>query len=77
MSPKVITLWYRPPELLFGAKYYGPAVDMWSIGCIFAQILLRRVFLHGKTEMEQVKTNKFKMKSKNNYFLISYNLFFK
>jgi len=45
MSPNVVTRWYRPPELLFGANYYGPAVDMWSVGCVFAQILLRRPFL--------------------------------
>lgn len=32
----VVTLWYRAPELLYGASYYGPAIDMWSVGCIFA-----------------------------------------
>jgi len=32
---KVITLWYRPPELLLGEERYGPAVDIWSCGCVF------------------------------------------
>lgn len=33
--------WYRPPELLFGAKNYGVGVDMWAVGCILAELLLR------------------------------------
>ena len=40
---KVITLWYRPPELLLGEERYGPAVDVWScgsdaVGCVFAVV---------------------------------------
>ena len=35
-TSQVFTRWYRPPELLFGASTYGPAVDMWAAGCIFA-----------------------------------------
>ena len=42
LTNRVITLWYRPPELLLGTQSYGPAVDMWSAGCIFAELL------HGK-----------------------------
>jgi cyclin-dependent kinase 7 len=41
MSHVVITLWYRPPELLFGAKHYSGAVDVWSMGMVFAELLLR------------------------------------
>ena len=37
-TPEVITLWYRPPELLFGSRFYSAAVDMWSVGCIFAEM---------------------------------------
>lgn len=37
-SNEVITLWYRPPEILFGAKLYNSSVDIWSAGCIFAEI---------------------------------------
>ncbi len=36
----VVTLWYRAPELLLGAKHYTKAVDMWAVGCIFAEVRL-------------------------------------
>ncbi len=36
MSGKVVTRPYRSPELLFGCKFYGEAIDMWSVGCTFA-----------------------------------------
>jgi serine/threonine protein kinase len=39
---KVITLWYRPPELLLGNEHYGPEIDMWSAGCIFAECFTKR-----------------------------------
>jgi serine/threonine protein kinase len=39
----VITIWYRPPELLMGVKSYGPEVDIWSAGCVFYEMLTRRV----------------------------------
>ena len=42
---QVFARWYRAPELLFGAKQYGPGVDVWAAGCIFAELLLRRPFL--------------------------------
>ena len=38
---EVVTLWYRSPELLYGATEYGPSLDMWSVGCIFAELLQR------------------------------------
>ncbi|XP_040435662.1 cyclin-dependent kinase 7 isoform X3 [Falco naumanni] len=38
---QVVTRWYRAPELLFGAKMYGVGVDMWAVGCILAELLLR------------------------------------
>lgn len=52
---KVITLWYRPPELLLGTTRYGTAVDMWSAGCILAELILGRPILPGKSEIEQLK----------------------
>ncbi|KAL7521497.1 hypothetical protein ACHAWX_006172 [Stephanocyclus meneghinianus] len=52
---KVITLWYRPPELLLGETRYGTAVDIWSAGCILAEIILGRPIFTGKTEMDQLK----------------------
>jgi len=54
MSPQAVTLWYRAPELLFGAKSYGPAADMWSVGCIFGELMLRAPLFAGKTEMDQL-----------------------
>ncbi|KAL0483465.1 cyclin-dependent kinase CDK7 [Acrasis kona] len=53
-SPQCITLWYKPPELLYGANLYGPTVDMWSIGCIFAELMLRRPFLPGNNDLDQL-----------------------
>ena len=35
---RVVTLWYRPPELLLGARQYGPPIDMWGAGCIMAEM---------------------------------------
>lgn len=37
----VLLRWYRSPELLFGARMYGVGVDMWAVGCILAELLLR------------------------------------
>jgi len=50
----VVTLWYRPPELLLGARKYSTAVDMWSLGCIMAEVLNREPLLPGRTEIEQI-----------------------
>ncbi|XP_024932253.2 cyclin-dependent kinase C-1 isoform X1 [Ziziphus jujuba] len=54
LTNRVITLWYRPPELLLGATRYGPAVDMWSVGCIFGELLYGKPILPGKNEPEQL-----------------------
>lgn len=54
LTNRVITLWYRPPELLLGTQSYGPAVDLWSAGCIFAELLLGKPALPGKNEIEQL-----------------------
>lgn len=51
---RVITLWYRPPELLLGASQYGPSVDMWSVGCIFAELLGNKAIFPGKNEVDQL-----------------------
>ncbi|KAF8317157.1 CMGC/CDK/CDK7 protein kinase [Clavulina sp. PMI_390] len=56
MTCQVITRWYRPPELLFGARYYSGAVDIWSVGCIFAELMLRTPYLPGDSDMGQIKT---------------------
>lgn len=54
LTPVVVTLWYRAPELLLGAKTYTSAIDMWSVGCILAELLLGRPLLPGKTEIDQI-----------------------
>lgn len=51
----VITLWYRPPELLLGYVDYTPKIDMWSVGCIVAEMFRRRGFLKGKDNAEQLE----------------------
>lgn len=51
---RVITLWYRPPELLLGANEYGPSVDMWSVGCLLAEMMARKPLFPGKDEAEQL-----------------------
>jgi serine/threonine protein kinase len=51
MTNNVITLWYRPPELLLGSTRYTSTVDIWSVGCVLAELELSRPFLPGKTEV--------------------------
>lgn len=53
-SPIVVTLWYRPPELLMGCKKYAPSIDLWSIGCIFFELMVRKPLFTGNTEIEQL-----------------------
>lgn len=50
----MVTRWYRSPELLFGARQYGTAVDIWAIGCILAELLLRVPFLPGESDLDQL-----------------------
>ncbi|KAF5257229.1 hypothetical protein FOXYS1_12257 [Fusarium oxysporum] len=54
LTQLVVTLWYRAPELLLGAKTYDAAVDMWSVGCIFGELMTREPLLQGKNEVDQV-----------------------
>lgn len=51
---RVVTLWYRPPELLLGDRNYGPAVDMWGVGCIMAEMWTRSPIMQGSTEQQQI-----------------------
>ncbi|KAK4875087.1 hypothetical protein RN001_011509 [Aquatica leii] len=52
---KVITLWYRPPELLFGEERYRPAIDVWSCGCILGELFLKRPLFQANTEVMQLE----------------------
>lgn len=52
---RVVTLWYRPPELLLGERDYGPPIDMWGAGCIMAEMWTRSPIMQGDTEQTQLK----------------------
>ncbi|KAJ3039896.1 TFIIH complex serine/threonine-protein kinase subunit kin28 [Rhizophlyctis rosea] len=56
MTSQVVTRWYRAPELLLGAAQYGYAVDIWAIGCIFAELMLRVPYLAADTDIGQLQT---------------------
>ena len=51
---RVVTLWYRPPELLLGERNYGPPIDMWGAGCIIAEMWTRSPIMQGNTEQHQL-----------------------
>ncbi|KAJ3273303.1 Cyclin-dependent kinase 10 [Borealophlyctis nickersoniae] len=55
MTPRVVTLWYRAPELLFGEKNYTTAIDMWAVGCIFGELLKCTPLMPGKVERQQIE----------------------
>lgn len=51
---QVVTRWYRAPELLFGARHYATGIDIWAVGCILAELLLRVPFLPGDSDLNQL-----------------------
>jgi len=53
-TQRVQSLWYRAPELLLGEKRYAPSVDLWSVGCVFAESLLRKPCFEGRVELHQL-----------------------
>ncbi|CAL5397503.1 unnamed protein product [Camellia sinensis] len=53
-TPEVVTLWYRPPEILLGSSVYFAPVDMWSIGCIFSGMVMHRPLFAGETELHHL-----------------------
>lgn len=53
-SKEIVTLWYRAPEVLMGAKDYGIGVDIWSLGCIFAQLFFGKPLFQGECQVEQL-----------------------
>jgi serine/threonine protein kinase len=53
-SDNVVTLWYRAPELLMGVSSYTTAIDIWSIGCLVAELFLLRTLFQGRDELEQM-----------------------
>jgi serine/threonine protein kinase len=53
-SHEAVTLWYRPPDVIFGSANYGLQVDIWSAGCIFAEMLAGSALFQGRNEGEQL-----------------------
>lgn len=53
-TKEVVTLWYRAPELLLGSNIYGPSVDIWSLGCIFYEMITKKVLFPGDSEIDQL-----------------------
>lgn len=51
---EVVTLWYRAPEILLGSRHYSTAMDMWSIGCIFGEMVLNRPIFPGDSEIDEL-----------------------
>ncbi|CAG9465276.1 unnamed protein product [Pedinophyceae sp. YPF-701] len=54
MSPEVVTMWYRAPELFLGDRGYGAAVDVWSVGCIFAELVTGAPLFKSNGELDQI-----------------------
>lgn len=51
-TSEVVTLWYRPPDILLGNEQYNSMIDIWSIGCIFAEMVTGKPLFKGKNEQE-------------------------
>lgn len=54
MTQEVVTQYYRAPEILMGARHYTAAVDVWSVGCIFGELLRRRILFQAQSPVQQV-----------------------
>lgn len=75
----MVTLWYRPPELLNYIKNYNEKIDIWSLGCIFVEILIKEPLFKGSGEVVQlIKINELitdkKIKSKEDFDIIFFNV---
>ena len=53
-SQEVVTLWYRAPEILLGSVEYSTSIDIWAIGCIFAEMLTKKPLFQGDSEIDQM-----------------------
>ncbi|KAH0742842.1 hypothetical protein KY290_030835 [Solanum tuberosum] len=54
LTSKIVTLWYRPPELLLGSNSYGVGVDLWGVGCVLGELFTGKPIMPGKTEVDQL-----------------------
>lgn len=55
LTPRVVTLWYRAPELLLGSDSYSPAIDAWALGCILGELLRGQPLFPASTEGEAIQ----------------------
>jgi cyclin-dependent kinase 2 len=53
-TKEVLTLWYRGPEILLGSQEYSKSVDIWSVGCIFAELVLMQPIFQGESDIDQL-----------------------
>merc|ERR1712216_1096892 len=53
-TPKVVTLWYRAPEVLLGIGNYNESIDMWSVGCIYAELVKKKPIFPADREIEVI-----------------------
>jgi serine/threonine protein kinase len=49
---EVVTLWYRPPDVLLGSKNYSTSIDIWSVGCIFAEMVNLKALFPGNSDSD-------------------------
>lgn len=54
LTHEVVTLWYRPPEILLGSQAYAPPVDVWAVGTIFVEMVTKRPLFPGDSEIDQL-----------------------
>ncbi|KAK4370040.1 hypothetical protein RND71_009515 [Anisodus tanguticus] len=54
LTSRIVTLWYRPPELLLGSNSYGVEVDLWGVGCVLGELFTGKPIMPGRTEVEQL-----------------------
>ncbi|KAF6173725.1 hypothetical protein GIB67_042893 [Kingdonia uniflora] len=55
MTKYVVTRWYRAPELLLNCSEYTTSIDIWSVGCIFMEVIKREPLFHGKDYVQQLR----------------------
>ena len=54
-TPNLITRWFRAPEILLGDRNYGPAVDMWGVGCVLGEMFTKKPILMGSSDLHQLE----------------------
>lgn len=71
LTTNVVTLWYRPPELLLGASHYSVGIDMWSTGCVLGEIYAGKPILPGKNEVNQLQSCSYQISKVSDLFFKS------